>query len=146
MHLNPGDTAWVLAATALVLIMTPGLAFFYGGMVRSKSVLNMIMMSFSALGLVGVLWVLYGYSMAFGNDVGGGLVGNPFQFLGLEGTFGGTYLATAGGPPVDVPLVGTVPATDLPIRMLITSPRIFAEKPAFGSIMSPRPPIGFQKK
>jgi len=108
---DTGDTAWMLASSALVLLMTPGLAFFYGGMVRSKSVLNMIMMSFSALGLVGVLWVLYGYSMAFGNDVGGGLVGNPFQFLGLEGTFGGTYLATAGGPPVDVPLVGTVPAT-----------------------------------
>jgi ammonium transporter, Amt family len=108
---DTGDTAWMLASSALVLLMTPGLAFFYGGMVRSKSVLNMIMMSFSALGLIGVLWVLYGYSVAFGNDVGGGLVGNPAEFAGLQGTFGGTYLATDGGPPVDVPLVGTVPAT-----------------------------------
>ncbi len=59
---STGDTAWMLASAALVLLMTPGLAFFYGGMVRSKSVLNMMMMSFSAMGLVGVLWVLYGYS------------------------------------------------------------------------------------
>ena len=62
MHLNPGDTAWVLAATALVLIMTPGLAFFYGGMVRSKSVLNMMMMSFIDHRIVSILWVLYGFA------------------------------------------------------------------------------------
>ena len=108
---DTGDTAWMLASSALVLLMTPGLAFFYGGMVRSKSVLNMMMMSVSSLGLVGVLWVLYGYSVAFGNDVGGGLLGNPAQFAGLEGLFGGTYLATTGGPPVEIPLVGTIPAT-----------------------------------
>lgn len=108
---DTGDTAWMLASSALVLLMTPGLAFFYGGMVRSKSVLNMMMMSVSSLGLVGVLWVLYGYSMSFGNDVGAGLLGNPAQYAGLKGLFGGTYLATAGGPPVDVPLVGTIPAT-----------------------------------
>jgi Amt family ammonium transporter len=108
---DTGDTAWMLASSALVLLMTPGLAFFYGGMVRSKSVLNMMMMSVSALGLIGVLWVLYGYSMAFGDDIGGGLLGNPGQFLGLQGTFGGTYLATEGGPPADIPLVNTIPAT-----------------------------------
>ena len=109
--MDTGDTAWMLASSALVLLMTPGLAFFYGGMVRSKSVLNMMMMSVSALGLIGVLWVLYGYSMAFGADIGGGLLGNPGQFLGLQGTFGGTYLATEGGPPAEIPLVGTIPAT-----------------------------------
>ena len=65
---NTGDTAWMLASSALVLLMTPGLAFFYGGMVRARSVLNMLMMSISAMGVVTVLWVLYGYSMAFGND------------------------------------------------------------------------------
>jgi len=108
---DTGDTAWMLASSALVLLMTPGLAMFYGGMVRSKGVLNMMMMSLSAMGVVGVLWVLYGYSIAFGNDVGGGLLGNPAQFAGLNGTFGGTYLATEGGPPVDIPLVGTIPAT-----------------------------------
>jgi Amt family ammonium transporter len=72
---DTGDTAWVLASAALVLFMTPGLALFYGGMVRAKSVLNMMMMSFGALALISVLWVLYGYSMAFGDDIGGGLLG-----------------------------------------------------------------------
>ncbi|MET0764111.1 MAG: ammonium transporter [Blastococcus sp.] len=80
----------MLASAALVLLMTPGLALFYGGMVRAKSVLNMMMMSFGALALISVLWVLYGYSMAFGNDVGGGLVGSPFEFFGLNGLLGTT--------------------------------------------------------
>jgi Amt family ammonium transporter len=70
--------------------MTPGLALFYGGMVRAKSVLNMMMMSFGALALISVLWVLYGYSMSFGNDVGAGLVGSPFEFFGLRGLLGTT--------------------------------------------------------
>ena len=82
---DTGDTAWMLASSALVLLMTPGLALFYGGMVRSKSVLNMMMMSFGALALISVLWVLYGYSIAFGDDVGLGLVGDPTQYLGLAG-------------------------------------------------------------
>ena len=81
--MDTGDTAWVLASAALVLLMTPGLALFYGGMVRAKSVLNMMMMSFGALALISVLWVLYGYSLAFGNDVGGGVLGN-FDFIGLK--------------------------------------------------------------
>ena len=84
MELDTGTTAWVLACTALVLFMTPGLAFFYGGMTRSKSVLNMLMMSFSAIGIVSVLWVLYGYTLAFGVDAGGGLIGN-LDLLGLKG-------------------------------------------------------------
>jgi Amt family ammonium transporter len=83
--MDTGDTAWVLASTALVMLMTPGLALFYGGMVRAKSVINMMMMSFGSLALISVLWVLYGYSMAFGDDVGGGLLGNPVEFLGLGG-------------------------------------------------------------
>ena len=86
--MDTGDTAWVLTSAALVLLMTPGLALFYGGMVRAKSVLNMMMMSFGALALISVLWVLYGYSTAFGNDVGGGLLGNPFEFFGLSGLLG----------------------------------------------------------
>ena len=107
---DTGDTAWMLASSALVLLMTPGLAFFYGGMVRAKGVLNMIMMSMSAMGVVGVLWVLYGYSEAFGNDAGHGLIGNPAEHWGLHGLFGGTYLAS-GGAKVAIPLVGTIPAT-----------------------------------
>jgi Amt family ammonium transporter len=74
-ELNTGDTAWVLASSALVLLMTPGLAFFYGGMVRSKNVLNMLMMSFICLAIVPVLWVLYGYSLSFDTDVANGLLG-----------------------------------------------------------------------
>ncbi|AXX33252.1 Ammonium transporter [Actinosynnema pretiosum subsp. pretiosum] len=85
VDVDTGDTAWVLASAALVLLMTPGLAFFYGGMVRSKSVLNMMMMSLGAMGVVGVLWVLVGYSTAFGADLGGGLLGKPFEFFGLNG-------------------------------------------------------------
>ena len=86
--MNTGDTAWVLASAALVLLMTPGLALFYGGMVRAKSVLNMMMMSFGALALISVLWVLYGYSMAFGDDVWGGLIANPFEFWSLHNLLG----------------------------------------------------------
>ncbi len=84
--LNTGDTAWMLMASALVLLMIPGLAFFYGGMVRVKSVLNMMMMIMGALFVVGILWMLYGYSMAFGASYGdAGLLGNVTQYFGLEG-------------------------------------------------------------
>jgi Amt family ammonium transporter len=82
--MDTGDTAWILASSALVLLMTPGLAFFYGGLVRAKSVLNMMMMSFIALAIVPVLWVLYGYSMAFDTDLGNGLLGG-FDKVGLQG-------------------------------------------------------------
>jgi Amt family ammonium transporter len=95
---NTGDTAWILTSAALVLLMTPGLALFYGGMVRAKSVLNMMMMSFGALALISVLWVLYGYSVAFGDDVGAGLLGNPVQYLGLEGLMA-DVTSTDGGLP-----------------------------------------------
>ncbi|MGK5627084.1 ammonium transporter [Streptomyces sp. URMC 123] len=82
--MNGADTAFVLISAALVMLMTPGLAFFYGGMVRVKSALNMLMMSFVSLGIVSVLWVLYGYSLAFGDDLGGGLLGN-LDHIGLRG-------------------------------------------------------------
>jgi Amt family ammonium transporter len=99
VDVDTGDTAWVLTSAALVLLMTPGLAFFYGGMVRSKSVLNMMMMSLGAIAVVGVLWVLVGYSMAFGGDVGAGLLGKPFEFFALDGLLGAESLA------------GTIPTT-----------------------------------
>ncbi|QVI22800.1 ammonium transporter [Nocardia tengchongensis] len=83
-HLDPAATAWLLAATALVLLMTPGLAIFYGGMVRSSGVLNMLMMSFISIPLVTVAWLLGGYSMAFGDDAGGGFIGDLGHF-GLAG-------------------------------------------------------------
>jgi ammonium transporter, Amt family len=96
---NTGDTAWILTSAALVLLMTPGLALFYGGMVRAKSVLNMMMMSFGALALISVLWVIYGYSVAFGNDVGAGLLGDPGEFFGLKGLME-DVTSEAGGYPV----------------------------------------------
>ena len=105
--MDTGDTAWVLASAALVLFMTPGLALFYGGMVRAKSVLNMMMMSFGALALISVLWVLYGYSMAFGDDIGGGLLGDPFEFFGLSSLLGTSGL-DGGFQPES--LVFTVPS------------------------------------
>ncbi|MFZ8926968.1 MAG: ammonium transporter, partial [Candidatus Nanopelagicales bacterium] len=83
--LNTGDTAWMLVASALVLLMIPGLAFFYGGMVRVKSVLNMMMMILGATFIVGILWMIYGYSMAFGASYGqAGLLGNVTEYFGLE--------------------------------------------------------------
>src|SRR3954471_11233129 len=97
---SSGDVAWLLAASALVLLMAPGLALFYGGMVRSKSVLNMIMMVFGALAVVGVVWVLVGYSIAFGDDVTGGLFGDPFQFAGFRDMLTGVTDGT--GLPVTV--------------------------------------------
>ncbi|MDH6679084.1 Amt family ammonium transporter [Rhodococcus sp. LBL1] len=82
--IDPATTAWLLISTALVLLMTPGLALFYGGMVRSKGVLNMIMMSFISIALVAVVWLFVGYSLAFGDDVGGGLIGG-LEHFGMAG-------------------------------------------------------------
>jgi Amt family ammonium transporter len=82
-QIDTGDTAWVLMCAALVMFMTPGLALFYGGLVRTKNVLGTIMQSFFALALVSVLWTLIGYTLAFGPDVGGGLIGG-LSFLGLN--------------------------------------------------------------
>jgi Amt family ammonium transporter len=87
-EVNTGNTAWLLVSSALVLLMTPGLALFYGGLNRSKGVLNMMMMSFSAIGLVSILWLFYGFSMSFGPDTAGGLFGKLGSYLGTK-----TYLA-----------------------------------------------------
>jgi Amt family ammonium transporter len=99
--MNTGDTAWVLASSALVLLMTPGLAFFYGGMVRSKSVLNMLMMSFVTIGIVSLLWVLYGFSVAFGTE-NSGLWGG-FGWAGMEHLT--TTEVTINGGPYGIPLL-----------------------------------------
>ena len=79
--LNTGDTAWMLVSSALVLLMIPGLALFYGGMVRQKNVLSTMMHSFVAMGIVGVQWAIIGYSLSFGPDIGGGLLGNCSKFM-----------------------------------------------------------------
>ena len=90
MEINTGNTAWLLLSSALVLLMTPGLALFYGGLNRSKGVLNMMMMSFSCIGLISVLWVIYGFTLAFGTNDNAGLnnvIGNFSQYFGT-GTSG----------------------------------------------------------
>ena len=104
--IDPANTVWLLVSTALVLLMTPGLALFYGGLNRSKGVLNMMMMSFSAIGLISVLWLFYGFSLAFGSDQGG-IIGNLGDYLGTR-TFlgeGDLWGATAENPSgIGVPI------------------------------------------
>lgn len=85
-NINTGDTAWILTSTALVLMMTPALAFFYGGMVRKKNILSTLNLSFIMMGLIGVQWVLYGYTLSFGNDIGS-LIGD-LSYLGFNGVTG----------------------------------------------------------
>src|SRR3990170_9133033 len=83
-EINAGDTAWLLMATALVMVMLPGLALFYGGLVRRKNVLSTIMHSFFGLALVSIVWVVAGFSLAFGPDVNGlGLIGG-LDFVGFS--------------------------------------------------------------
>jgi len=97
--LNTGDTAWMLISAGLVTLMIPGLALFYGGMVRVKSVLNMMMMSFGAFALVFTLWIIFGFSLVFGDSVGGrGLIGDVSEFFLLKGLDNSTAL------------IGTIPA------------------------------------
>ena len=89
--MDPGSIAWLLASSAMVLFMTPGLALFYGGMVRSKNVLSMLMNNFFTISIVTVIWVVIGFSLAFGADLGGGLLGG-FEFVGFDGLSGDTLL------------------------------------------------------
>ena len=99
--LNTGDTAWVLASTALVLLMTPGLALFYGGMVRVKSVLNMMMMSMITIGIVSVLWVIYGFKLAFGFEAESAWYGS----ISLSGLGSAVNSLTNNGGVYPIPLL-----------------------------------------
>ena len=104
--INAADTAWVMVCGALVLLMTPGLALFYGGMVRAKSALNMIMMSFAALGVVTIAWITVGFTIAFGASnagVVGGLTGG-LRDIGLVDTIG----QTVGAPGHKIPMLAFV--------------------------------------
>ncbi|MCJ0904855.1 ammonium transporter [Rhodococcus sp. ARC_M6] len=99
---NSGNAAWMLMAASLVLLMTPGVAFFYGGMSRSKSVLNMMMMSFGSMAVIGVIYVLWGWSMSYGTENIGGIFANPFEFFGLKDSItdaDGNFIAGAWGYP-----------------------------------------------
>ncbi len=130
--INSGDTAWMLTASALVLFMTPGLAFFYGGFVRSKNVLGTLMQSFIVMGLVGIAWVVVGYSLAFGPDVQGwGLIGNLDHF-GLAGVGADGDSQAGTGIPHELFMV-------FQLMFAIITPALitgaFAERAKFGPFM-----------
>jgi Amt family ammonium transporter len=97
--LNPGDVAWMLPAAGLVLLMTPGLSFFYGGMVSFKNVVSTMLQSFIALGVISLLWVVVGFSLAFGDSIHG-LVGNPLTFFMFDGVGAATHPALAPTIPL----------------------------------------------
>src|SRR6478609_8482974 len=93
--MNPGDVAWMLTASALVLLMTPGLSFFYGGMVSSKNVVSTMLQSVIALGVISLLWVAVGFSLAFGDDIGG-VIGNPLTFFMFDNVSDATVTLGTG--------------------------------------------------
>lgn len=99
--IDAGDTAWLLVSTALVLLMTPGLAYFYGGMVRKKNVISTMLQSLVCMGLITILWVVFGFSLAFGEDVGGaGIIGNPSTFFMMKGMIGNQVWSLAPTIPL----------------------------------------------
>lgn len=102
-NLVPGDVAWMLTSTALVLLMTPGLAFFYGGMIQPRNIISTMLQSFIAMGIVSIIWIVLGFSLAFGNSLGPekfGLIGNPFTFFMFKGVNGFTNAALAPTIPL----------------------------------------------
>src|SRR5690606_30962505 len=122
--MDSGNFAWAIAATALVLLMTPGVAFFYGGLVKAKSVISMMMMSFGSIGLVAVLWILYGFSMSS--------VGSPLQFAGNPfADFGMSALATGDG--ANVALLGVAYGATFAIITVALISGAIADRAKFGS-------------
>src|SRR3954447_2075660 len=97
--MNSGDVAWMLTASALVLLMTPGLSFFYGGMVSFKNVVSTMLQSVVALGVISLLWVLVGFSLAFGDSIGG-VIGNPLTFFMFDGVGEMTHPKLAATVPL----------------------------------------------
>ena len=136
--INGGDTAWVLTATALVMLMTPGLALFYGGLVRRKNVLSILMQCMFTLGLVSVTWVLVGYTLAFGPDVNGwGIIGG-LDNVGLKGVgvAPGPYAATI---PATAARVADARAADARVAEASRAAGVRAAE-LFGSVMRHSPP------
>lgn len=98
---DTGDTAWLLASAALVLLMTPGLAFFYGGMVKKKNVISTMLQSFICMAIVSIIWLFFGFSLAFGDDIGG-IIGNPATFFLMNGVLDGQPWSAAPTVPLAV--------------------------------------------
>ncbi len=97
--INSGDTAFMLVAAALVLLMTPGLAYFYGGMVNRKNVISTMLQSFIAMGVITVIWIIFGFSLAFGDSIGG-VIGNPMTFFMFKGVLDGSPWSLAPTIPL----------------------------------------------
>jgi len=129
--INPADTSWMLTASALVLLMTPGLSFFYGGMVREKNVISTMLQSFICLGVVSLLWVVVGFSLAFGDSIHG-VIGNPLTFFMFKGVSGFTH-------PTLSPTIPLVLFAMFQLKFAIITPALitgsFAERVKFSSYL-----------
>jgi len=129
--IDTGDTAWLLMSAALVLLMTPGLAFFYGGMVRKKNVISTMLQSFVCMGLITIIWVIFGFSLAFGDDIGG-IIGNPSTFFMMNGMIGNAVWP--GMPTVPIALFAM-----FQLKFAVITPALitgaFAERIKFNSYL-----------
>jgi Amt family ammonium transporter len=132
VKIDAGDTAWLLVSTALVLLMTPGLAFFYGGMVSKKNVISTMFQSFVCMGVITILWVIFGFSLAFGEDRLGGFIGDPSTFFMMKGMLGNATW----------PLMPTVPIVlfaMFQLKFAVITPALitgaFAERIRFNSYL-----------
>jgi Amt family ammonium transporter len=129
--IDTGDTAWLLVATALVLLMTPGLAYFYGGMVRKKNVISTMLQSLVCMGVITVLWVIFGFSLAFGEDIGG-FIGNPSTFFMMKGMIGNAVWPLA-------PTIPLVLFAMFQLKFAVITPALitgaFAERIRFNSYL-----------
>ncbi|WP_207420474.1 ammonium transporter [Desertivirga brevis] len=129
--IDTGDTAWLLVSTALVLLMTPGLAYFYGGMVRKKNVISTMLQSLVCMGLITVLWVVFGFSLAFGDDIGG-IIGNPGTFFMMKGMIGNAVWSLA-------PTIPLVLFAMFQLKFAVITPALitgaFAERIKFNSYL-----------
>lgn len=129
--ISAGDTAWLLTATGLVLLMTPGLSYFYGGMVSRKNVISTMLQSFIAMGVVSILWVVFGFSLAFGESING-IIGNPFTYFMFGGVTGSTH-------PTLSPTVPLMVFALFQLKFAIITPALitgsFAERVRFSSYL-----------
>ena len=139
-QINPADVAWLITATIFVLMMTPGLSFFYGGMVGARNVISTMLQSFIAMGLISVLWVVIGFSLCFGDDVGGlGIIGNPLSFPMLSNVGGATYITENTGKFVGGASIPLALFALFQMKFAIITPSLitgsFAERVRFSGYM-----------
>jgi len=128
-RINYADVAWMITATILVLLMTPGVSFFYGGMVKTKNVISTMLQSFIAMGIISVIWIVFGFSLTFGDDIGG-VIGNPLTFFMFKGV--GVNVSEALAPTIPLALFAL-----FQMKFAILTPALitgsFAERVRFSS-------------